>query len=548
MNRWFSNRAKKSSLVGAVTVALACLAACSAAGGSSTSSGTTGKSSNSPQYGGTMNVVMNAAPTGLDPQITSTISTVFPMQSVYDGLVRLDPVDTSKIDPDLASSWNISPDGLTYTFTLTSRKIKWQDGRPFGMDDVIASLQKMGVPTSAAEGATLTMGATFQNVASFKALSSSKLQIKLKTPDADLLYEFAQGYAAIEPKHIIDGGGNLNDKAVGTGPYEVKSYNPGSSLVLVRYKGYNTTGHKPYLDEINFSIITDRSAYLNALATGRADTMGLSGPELLTGDEASQLKSENPNIQIVASPGPNERAMFLNTKVAPFSNALLRQAAFLAICRPSAIKEFAPKGGLLPGIVPPGWGLSQAQLAKIPGFGGNCAQNLTKAKNLLKQAGYSSGGPAVRLTERTEPTMQQPAEFAAQQLQAAGFKVTQVPVDDSVFNQRGQAGDFQALVFGPGEYLPVGALSRFYAAGGALSWTGETGPAATTLWTQALATTDQAERMKIYQQIETDWYTKLYAVSPLYSFTPYVAVSSRVHGYHLEPTAAGGPLDYVWVS
>ena len=422
-----------------------------------------------PVRGGTLQVALAADPAGLNPWRNVSIISIMPVAPCYNGIVTTDTTTWKNVVGDLAESWTVSPDGKTYTFTMRRGNIRWHDGQPLTIDDIVYSLQTMGKPVP---GTDNTMIETMQNVASADALSASTFRIVLKQPDADFLTELTEEYAMILPKHILQTGADLNTTVVGTGPYKLQEYRPGAYLDIVRNPDYGVHPGLPYFDGIRFTIVPDRATRLAAVATGRVDTLGRSGPEWLTGQEVAQIQSQNHDAKKWPVPSLLGYHIMMNSKKPPFNDVRVRKAAFLAPDRQLAVKVIAKGDGMLPGFFPPGWGISAADLAQLPGYRQSKDQDLTDAKALLKAAGYANGLPFTILT-RVQSSTLEGAQFAAQQLSAVGFQPTIKPVDDAQFWDTGAKGDHQAMVFTPGTSFPINDFGRVITANGRLNFTGQ---------------------------------------------------------------------------
>jgi len=445
---------------------------------------------------------------------------------------------------DLAERWTVSPDGTVYTFTFRGG-IRWHDGTPFTVDDVIFSLTKMNTPIS---GRTTTMSAYLSAVSKFEAVDARTVRIVLKERNADFLLELATDYAKIEPQHIVKVQGDMNKVAIGTGPFKLQTYRPGDVLELIRNPDYGVEPGRPYLDGIRFIFIPDRATLLAALTTGRIDTHGRSSPELLQKQEVDEVKRQNPTLQAQSVAAPSAVSMFMNTKQPPFNDVRVRKAAFLALDRQLGIRVLEPGAGALPGLFPPGWGMTQQALAQFPGLRQPKDPDLAEARRLLQEAGAGKGLP-FELLSRVSPTTLEPTQFIAQQLAVVGFQPTVKPLEDAVFWQRGATGNFMGLVFTPAVALPVSSMASFIGAGGALNFTGLGGdPESVQLWNKQLATLDPDARRQLLIEIERRWYTELFGEAPLMWVSTIAVTSQRVQNFRSAVMGVAGLMcDRVWL-
>ncbi|MDZ7809425.1 MAG: ABC transporter substrate-binding protein [Arhodomonas sp.] len=217
------------------------------------------------QRGGTLNVILNPEPAIL----ILALNQQTPIQTVggkiYEGLLRYD-FDLNPM-PGLAEDWEVSEDGLTYTFHL-HEGVTWHDGEPFTSEDVVFSVTEM-LPEVHPRARS-----NFSHVEEVTAPDDHTVVFTLKQPFPAFILAFEVSSAPIMPKHIYEGGdyrnNEMNDTPIGTGPFQFDEWQKGSHIRLARNDDYYLEG-KPYLDEIYFRIIPDAASRALALETGDAD-------------------------------------------------------------------------------------------------------------------------------------------------------------------------------------------------------------------------------------------------------------------------------------
>jgi peptide/nickel transport system substrate-binding protein len=225
---------------------------------------------NGPVDGGWLITHMPAEPGTLNP-ITSTDAYASEINGyIYESLIRRDP-ETMKLVPELAESWEISDDHLTYTFHLR-KDVHWQDGEPFTADDVLFSYNRINDP--GVDAAHLR--SYYRDIEKVEVLDDYTVRYRYSMPYFRAL-EFCGGLPIV-PEHLFDEGENFNTHPIGrnpmgTGPYKMLRWDTGKEIVLVRDKDY--WGGKPHLDRIVFRIITDNTVALQVLKQGQLDVMGL---------------------------------------------------------------------------------------------------------------------------------------------------------------------------------------------------------------------------------------------------------------------------------
>jgi peptide/nickel transport system substrate-binding protein len=277
-----------------------------------------------PKRGGTAIVVIGADPAILNPNVTVGAPDVLTGCMLYDGLVRF--AEGFHIVPSLAKSWEIAPDGLTYSFHLVTAT--WSDGKPVTSEDVKFTLLEV----SSKYGSKFV--APGKAIKDIETPDPQTVVIRLSKPFGPFLFSLAcEQNAAILPAHIFRGTDVLKNPAssvspVGEGPFQLQEWVRGDHLTLVRNPKYWTAG-QPYLERIIIKIVPDPSARLLALQAGEVDYIDqyyfpLSAHDLLAKDPRFVLKEVSyPSVDLI----------ILNTRKAPLDQAKVRQALLTAIDR-----------------------------------------------------------------------------------------------------------------------------------------------------------------------------------------------------------------------
>lgn len=338
---------------------LVLVAACSAGAGSGGPGGTTPGSSS----GGSLQIGLAAAPANLD--MTTTAGAAIPqalMYNVYEGLVKLD--SGSQVKPLLARSWRISPDRMTYTFTLRSG-VHFSNGDRFSADTVKFNLDR--VPDWKAN----TPGdlAAIKNV---RVTSPTEVRVTLKHPDNNLLFWLAGPLGAMFTPSAVD---SMATTAVGTGPFRLQSYTRGESLVLARNSSY--WGTKAAVARVTLRYYSDANAPVNALRSGDLDAVY----QTQAVDQVPQFRQDKRfRVQIGATPGIT--VMSMNNARPPFDDKRVRQAIMDGVDR-KAVNTAATNGygTVLGAPVPPTdpW---------YRDLSGRYPYDPAKARRLLAQAGH----------------------------------------------------------------------------------------------------------------------------------------------------------------
>ncbi|MEK7682002.1 MAG: ABC transporter substrate-binding protein, partial [Chloroflexota bacterium] len=314
--------------------------------------------------GGTLVTSHFIDPAHLDMVQHVSVEMLQPMAPAYSTLVQFDPDDTEKLAPDIAEKWDISKDGLTYTFTIR-KGIKFHDGKPLTSKDVKWTLDYYrGVNPN--KGMNGRKKDHVYMVADVQAPDDNTVVVKLNEPAFAFLHLMATAYMSIAPEGYKDG--DFRTKENGTGPFKMVRYNRGSSFEYERFKDYFMPG-LPYLDGVKLLIIADNSTRLAALRTGRLD---LISPvwDTLTPSQARVLKEQMGDRIVI---GQNNRLQaayvaFGTQPGSPFVDARVRRAFSLAVDRDEANKILTEGQGLVGGLFPPGAGVPLDELKKLPGY------------------------------------------------------------------------------------------------------------------------------------------------------------------------------------
>jgi len=226
-----------------------------------------------PKYGGTIIIGILTDVTHLNPAISTSYYIDTVSGQIYNSLMEYD-YKTLEPVPELAKSWDISEDGLTYTFHL-EEDVYWHDGEPFTSEDVKFTFEEITIPFHP-RGAATFGGITFE------APDEHTFVMKLENSYAPLINYFTLWYVGIMPKHIYEGTDIINnphnwEDPVGTGPFLLDEWVKGSHIKLVRNPNYWRKG-KPYLDSVIFKIIPDTSSRLLAFENHEIDYVPLMIP------------------------------------------------------------------------------------------------------------------------------------------------------------------------------------------------------------------------------------------------------------------------------
>lgn len=346
--------------------------------------------------------------TTLDPYDANDTLSQAVAKSFYQGLFGFDK-EMKRINV-LAESFDASKDGLTYTIKLRSG-IKFQDGTDFNAEAVKVNLDRASNPDNHLKRYNL-----FKSVATTEVIDPTTVKITLKQPFSAFINTLASPAAAmISPTALKKYGKEIGFHPVGTGPYELETWNQTDFVKVKKFAGYWQAGY-PKLDSITWRPVVDNNTRAAMLQTGEAN---LAFPVPY---EQAKLLEKNSKLDLVATPSIMQRYISFNVTQKPFDNPKVREAINYAINRQALVKvAFVGYATPATGIVPPSIQYAQS----YPPL----AYNPAKARELLKEAGYPNGFSTTLWSSHNHSTAQKVLQFTQQQLAQVGIKVTVTAMD-----------------------------------------------------------------------------------------------------------------------
>ncbi|MBD0417385.1 ABC transporter substrate-binding protein [Oryzicola mucosus] len=343
-----------------------------------------------PRLGGTAIIGLGAEPQGFNSALTSATPDALSGCMIYEGLVTTandNGVET--IQPLLAKSWEVSGDGLTYTFHL--RQATWQDGEPFTSEDVRYTLEEV-----VSKFSPIFSTQVGSNLLAVDTPDKHTAVIRLKEPYAPLLKTLNCTYSApILPAHLFKGTDvktNLatNQQPVGTGPFRFVGWERGSHITLVRNETYWEEG-KPYLDGLIIRSLPNAASRIQALISGEIDFI----PMVYFPLNDAKLIENNPDLKVTKSGfAPNMTYMSFNLEREPMSDVRVRDALLRASDR-QFIHDNAFSGYGEPGRAP--WPTEIVWAANPDvNYDQSHPFDLQRAAQLLDEAGYEAGPDGTR--------------------------------------------------------------------------------------------------------------------------------------------------------
>jgi peptide/nickel transport system substrate-binding protein len=369
-----------------------------------------------PKAGGSTTWAHEIQVTSLNPITAPEGSTNAFCEQAYDGLTAFDA--KLNIVPALAESWE-TPNDTTYVFHLR-KNVKWHDGTEFSAEDVKYTFEYILDPKNA-----VYWRANFDGVSRVEVVNKQTVRFLTKAPFPPLLGALAiRKNSAIVPKGAIERA-STNMTMLGTGPFRQVEYVPGSHMKLARFKDY-WGAPKPYIEELVYKLLLEEDARVAALRGGAIDYARISV-------EGRQRLKEIPDLAFTSTPGMRIIALKFNMNRKPWDDVRVRQAVNLAIDREEIIEKALSGAGSVSGPLPPvfgQWSISAADL-KARWY----KPNPERAKQLLKEAGYSPAKAADFMCAPWSPFDIPVATVVADQLARVGVQVKLRQVETGVFGK-----------------------------------------------------------------------------------------------------------------
>ena len=345
-----------------------------------------------------VNVGLVLEPPSLDPtaEAAAAVDEVV-YANVFEGLTRFAP--DGSIVPALATSWEISEDGLTYTFNL-AEGVTFHDGTAFDAEDVKFSLERIN-----AEGSANAQKALYADIASVEVVDPLTVVVTLSKPNGNMIYNLAWGDAVIVAPESAD---NNKTNPIGTGPFVFTNRLEGDSVTLEKNGAY--WGEPVQLERATFRFISDPTAAYASLQAGDIDAF----PNFPSPETVAQFEND-PRFKVVIGATEGETILTMNNAQPPLDNILVRQAISHAIDR-SAIID----GAMFGYGTPIGSFLSPANPDFVD-LTGQSNYDPEKSKALLAEAGITDLTLSLKLPP-VENYARRGGEVIAQQLSAVGIQ------------------------------------------------------------------------------------------------------------------------------
>jgi peptide/nickel transport system substrate-binding protein len=373
-----------------------------------------------------LRVAMHADLRAIDPVWSTAYITRNHGYMIYDTLFAMN--EQGEIKPQMVDTYDVSADGLTYSFTLREGLL-WHDGQPVTAEDCVASIRRWGLRD--------TMGQTVMTfVEDMTATGSKTFTIRLKQKTGLLIYALGKPSAAVPfmmPKRIAETPHTVQiTEAIGSGPFMFRrdEWKPGDRAVYVKFDRYvprpepasSLSGGKvARFDRIEWVVLADQQQTVNALLAGEIDMIEGVSHDLIP------LVRDAPGVTMWASnPIGNQFSFRPNQLHPPFDNPKIRQALWYAFNQEDFLKAvigdaefYSPCKSVF---------VCPTRYASEAGMDGLLESNMARARQLLQEAGYD-GTPVVLLHSSDVAVLANLAPVAKSLMERAGFKVDMLTMD-----------------------------------------------------------------------------------------------------------------------
>jgi dipeptide transport system substrate-binding protein len=470
------------------------------------------------------------SPENFYPGVNTTGTSFDANHQVYDRLLHFER-GTTKVVPALVEKWDISADGLVYTFNLR-KGVKWhttktfKPTRDFNADDVMFSIDRMWKENHPYFNVTSSNHSYFNDMGLPKLLKSVEkvddytLKITLTRPEAPFLSDLAMEYAGIQSKEYADQllqagtPERLDQEPVGTGPFFLVQYQKDA---IIRYKANpDYWAGKAKIDDLIFAITPDASVRWAKLQRGECHVMPYPNPADLDAIRADA------NVTVLEQPGLNIGYLAYQTTKKPFDDVKVRKALNMAINKKAIIDAvYLSTGVAATNPIPPSMWSYNTEIKDDP-------FDPEAAKKLLAEAGYPNGFEtdlwAMPVQRPYNPNAKRIAELMQADLAKVGVKAEIKSFEWGEYRKRLQNGEHQMGMFGwtgdngdPDNFLHtlLGCESAAVGGNNVAKWCNQQFQ---DLVVKAKSSTDQVERTKLYEQAQVifkeqaPWFTIAHAV------------------------------------
>jgi peptide/nickel transport system substrate-binding protein len=503
----------------------------------------------SPKSGGELIFAVPSEPPSYDAHQEETFGLIHPTAPHYSTLLKVDPFDKSGTKPvgDLAETWTVSKDGMTYTFKLR-KGVKFHDGSELSAKDVKASYDKIITPPQGVKSLRKEM---YESVKSIEVVDPYTIVFKLKRAESSFPLAMSSPWNWIYKADILAKDPHWYEKNImGTGPFMFVEHVRGSHWIGKKNASYWDKG-KPYLDSYRALFIKDSAAQVAAVRGERAHIQfrGFTPKER---DSIVQTLGAN-KVTVQESPWDCLNFVSMRHDKKPWDDKRVRKAMSLALDRyqgSQALSQIAIVKEV-GGVIVPGtpYATPPAELEKLIGYGRDIKKNREEAKRLLKEAGVPDGF-SFTFKNRGIPMPYEPVGvWLIDQWRQIGLNVKMETIEASQYHPMLKKGDFDvAMDFQCGFIVePDLDLVRFISTSDA-NYGKHTDKVIDDLYHKQAVATDVEERKKIIRAFEKRLLDEEAHVIYTLQWHRIIPHNAKVKGWTITPSHyLNNQLDTVWL-
>jgi peptide/nickel transport system substrate-binding protein len=400
------------------------------------------------KQGGTLTIYHRDNPPSASLHEEATVSVTQPFMAVFNNLMLFDqtkPLNSLEtIVPELATSWAWDASHTKLTFKLREG-VKWHDGKPFTARDVQCTWHALIGKGGQEAFNRNPRKVWYYNLREVTTSGDLEVAFHLEHRQPSFVMLLAAGFSPVYPCHVSPR--DMRTKPVGTGPFKFVELKRNVSIKLVRNPDYWKKG-KPHVDAIEMRIIDSRSTRILAFVSGEFD---MTFDRDITVPLLKDVRAQAPKAYCQLGPSNVSTNLAVNSAAPPFDNPQIRRAMALALDRKAfndILYEGKAKlgGAMLPG--PEGqWALPPEELAKLPGYGADAAQNQAEAQKIMASLGYGPGKPLkVKVSVRNIAIYRDPAVILIDQLKKIHIDGELEPIDTTVWYAKVQRKDYSVAL------------------------------------------------------------------------------------------------------
>jgi peptide/nickel transport system substrate-binding protein len=440
--------------------------------------------------GGTLVMSLQTEPISLNPDGNYDSANGYIMDNCFNKLLSLD--NTSQVVNDLATAYEVSEDGLTYTFHL-HENVFFSDGVQMTSDDVKFSFEQ--ILAQGGQAAT-----RFATIASIECPDANTVVFTTSAVDASFLYNIAYAGTYILPRHIYEGkdwcGADALQEPVGTGPFVFESWEKGSRITLVRNGNYFLGPELPYLDKVIFGFVADATTAKSTFLAGEYDILGM-----FSATDFEEF-SANPEIVLEKCIYASRFIVEFNLAKEPYGNLALRQAVAYALNKDEMMSMALKSCGLVSEYwLGPLFYWAINEDVTVPGY------DLEKAKTLMEQTGLTKDANgnylSLTLTTMNYSPFPEIAEVFKSQMAAIGIAVEINMLEYASFDEKVVKNkDFDIAITSDYQGPEVSAIGNTVGTTGYLNCMGYSNAEVDQLIAQGVSVVTFEERAAVYQRLQ----------------------------------------------